>query len=36
VPLVGNCFQFLFVPYPETAVAAFYEELLDADEAASS
>jgi uncharacterized membrane protein len=35
VPLVGNCFQFLFIPYPETAVAAFYEELLDADEVTS-
>jgi uncharacterized membrane protein len=35
VPFVGNCFQFLFIPYPETAVAAFYEELLDADEVTS-
>lgn len=35
VPFIGNMLQFFFIPYPGTAIAAFYEELLDADEASA-
>ena len=31
LPVVGNFAQWLFMPYFETAKAAFYENLLDCD-----
>jgi hypothetical protein len=31
LPLVGGLAQWFFMPYFETAKAAFYEDLLDSD-----
>ena len=31
IPMAGNLAQFFFLPYPESAKAAFYEDLLDRD-----
>lgn len=31
LPMVGNLAQWFFMPYPESAKAAFYEDLLDRD-----